>query len=178
MRKVKTLGTSSQSRVWPRRLKIMKLIKLTKDKYSIIDDEDYETISKNKWSAYKGHNTYYACRTIKKDKKKTSVQMHRTILKLTDPSLVVDHVNGNGLDNRKENLRICTDSQNLMNRSKPKNNTSGYKGVSYSKSKKKYTAQIGINWKVYNLGFYDTAEEASKVYQERAKKEFGKFYKK
>ena len=115
----------------------MKTIQLTKNKETVVDDDIFEYLNQYKWNAW--YNTsngqFYACRT--KNYKKangnwTSIQirMHRIVLGIEDGDVHVDHVNGNTLDNRKENLRICNINQNSKNRTrKQKTNTSGYRGV-------------------------------------------------
>src|SRR5258708_31028872 len=120
-----------------------KIIQLTQNQTSIIDDEDFEKINQFNW--YYGKNSY-ATRDIKINKKRKSILLHREIINCLDNQMV-DHINGNTLDNRKENLRICTKSQNGMNRGKQKNNTSGYKGVHFYKANKKWQAYISYNSK-------------------------------
>ena len=87
----------------------------------------------------------------------------------------VDHINNNGLDNRLSNLRVCTRSQNKANSRKYKNNKSGYRGVSWDKSKNKWRAQIGIRGKNYRLGRFNDPLEAYSVYKKAAYKAFGTF---
>lgn len=100
--------------------------------------------------------------------------MHRLLM--TSPTgTMVDHINGNGLDNRKENLRVVTNSQNLMNRGKNKNNTSGYKGVLWDKVRNKWIALIGFNNKNIYLGRFFTKNEAAFAYNAKAEELFGEF---
>ena len=82
--------------------------------------------------------------------------------------MTVDHINRNKLDNRRCNLRVASNSQNCRNREKGKNNTSGYKGVSYKKKNKKFAARITVDGRMHNLGLFKTAEEASLVYNAAA----------
>ena len=100
--------------------------------------------------------------------------MHREILKCPK-GLFIDHINRNGLDNRKNNLRVCSKSQNMMNTLIPKNNTSGYKGVSWSKRDKKWMAYIKIKNKFNNLGYFNIKEQAALAYNDAAKKYHGEF---
>lgn len=89
--------------------------------------------------------------------------MHRLLTNAPKGSQV-DHINGDKLDNRKINLRVCTHSQNQINRGKQKNNTSGFKGVYPQKQSKKYRAKISVNGKEYHLGYFDCPIEAAKAY--------------
>jgi hypothetical protein len=150
----------------------MKEIKLTQGKFAIVDNEDYEYLNQFKWYAYKHRNTFYA--------KYKSIRMHRLILNIPQ-GLYVDHINHNGLDNRKENLRICTNQQNLHNSLKSYNNKSGFKGVFpliiKHKSKIYYywRVEISCNNKKYYLGTYKTKEIAALAYNEAAIKFHGEF---
>lgn len=125
-----------------------------KGKYTIVSKEDYQELSKYKWYATdKGHRrTKYARGTLN-GKFKHSTGMHRVILGVTGkPHLLVDHINGNGLDNRRENLRIATPSKNASNVSLRRDNTSGYKGVSYRKDRGTWRTEIrkdgkNVYWK-------------------------------
>jgi len=101
-------------------------------------------------------------------------QLHRKITNCPD-NMEVDHINRNPLDNRRENLRVCTHSQNCMNRPKQSNNTTGYKGVTYRKRDRRYEAQIKAKGKKYWLGSFTTAEEASQAYKEAATRHHGQF---
>jgi hypothetical protein len=89
--------------------------------------------------------------------------------------LHIDHINGNTLDNRKANLRICTRAENNCNIKRRKNNTSGYKGVSFDKRKKKWSAYISKNYKHYFLGYFVTPEEAYIAYCKASKKYHGEY---
>lgn len=84
----------------------------------------------------------------------------------------IDHINGNPLDNRLENLRLATNSQNQQNRPAPKNNTSGYRGVTWHKSANKWMARICYKRKRITIGLFDNAEDAYKAYKEKAKNIF------
>jgi hypothetical protein len=102
--------------------------------------------------------------------------MHRRILKLKPgDGKCTDHTNHDGRDNRKINLRICTNNENLRNRPKNCNNTSGFKGVSWHKRDKKWTAQIQVNFRLKFLGYFNDRVEAAKVYNRAAIKYFGEF---
>ncbi len=104
--------------------------------------------------------------------------MHREILGLDHGDRrQVDHINGDGLDNRKENLRICDTSKNVINRSIGKINTSGYKGVNWRKKSKKWVARIGFNNKRIYLGDFNNKEDAARAYDTAALKYYGEFAK-
>lgn len=152
----------------------MKKIKLTQGKYALIDDEDFDRVSKFKWWTQRCINSSYAVRVEFLNRKRRIVYMHRFILNHTS-DLEIDHKNGNGLDNRKNNLRPVTHQQNSMNRAIGKNNSSGYKGVSFKIKTGKYYACIIINGKFVHLGVFLNALDASKAYEKKAKEVFGEF---
>lgn len=140
---------------------------------AIIDAEDFEKVSAHHWHL---DDAGYARTNIWEGGKKSAApRMHRIILPGIETSLHIDHINGNRLDNRKENLRVATCSQNVMNRGKQANNTRGYKGVIYDKSRGKWRAEITANKKSHYLGRFDTAEEAALAYNEAAKELHGEF---
>jgi hypothetical protein len=145
----------------------MKTINLSgekgKGKFVIVDDEDFENLNKYSWNI---HPQGYATRFMKR--------MHRVIMNCPQ-GMVIDHINGDKLDNRKENLRICTQLENSRNKRSFPKNTSGYRGVSFDKNKGKFRAFIWVNGKNKSLGYFKNAIEASKVYIEANKKYFGKF---
>ncbi len=143
-----------------------KLIQLTKGLYAIVWASDYDWLSQWVWcAAYcKCTDTYYAERGDRQGKrgKQERIKMHRLIMGLQGgDSLEVDHINTSAtLDNRRDNLRLATRGEQQHNRRKQRNNTSGYKGVSYHKLMNKYRATIAHNYKVEQLGYRDTAEAA------------------
>jgi len=92
------------------------------------------------------------------------------------PTSQIDHINCKKDDNRLVNLRLATPAENQWNRGKPVNNTTGFKGVSWSKKSNKYQAQISKNGKKIHLGFFNSAEQASKAYKDFAKEHTGEFY--
>ena len=158
----------------------MKQIKLTRGLVVLVDDSDYEELSKYKWFA--SHrlvtDSFCAARNIKiSGGKKTLVYMHRQILGLErgDPRQG-DHQNHNPLDNRRNNLRICTMQQNLMNRSiSSSNKTSRFKGVCWQKSRKKWLVQISIKGVLKTLGRFLVEKDAALAYNKAAKESYGEF---
>ena len=147
-----------------------KLIPLTQAKFAIVDAEDYEWLNQYKWHAKKHKNTSYA-ETQKNGK---LIKMHRLITS-APPHLFVDHRDHNGLNNRRYNLRLCTNQQNVFNRRPRPGGTSKYKGVYWHKKTKKYTAAIKANGKRYYLGYFDDEIEAAVVYDIKAMELFGEF---
>jgi hypothetical protein len=152
-------------------------IPLTRGKSAIVDPDDYYRLCNDKWFATKNGATFYAKRhTRKKDNSKhSSICMHRIIMNAPD-HLVVDHINYNGLDNRKANLRLATRRQNsihVIRTMKP--GSSKFKGVSRHTGKNKWGAQITSHGKTTFLGYFEDEIEAAKVYDEAAKKFHGEF---
>ena len=154
---------------------IMKRIKLTQGKFATVDDTDYEWLNQWKWCAVKGGHTFYV-HTYNKIGTKSKLQMHRIIMD-AKTGQQIDHRNGNGLDNKRENLRFSTQSQNCMNQ-KPKGNTSKFKGVSWHKINKKWRAMIcepNTGGRSRHIGCYDSEVDAGKAYDRAAIKYFGEF---
>jgi len=145
----------------------MKTINLTKNAVAIVDDEDFEHLSKWKW--HLSVNGYAARRTKKINNKSIMVYMHRVLMKLHyGDKEQVDHADMDKLNNQKTNLRFCNKSTNSMNRLVQKNNLSGFKGVSYIPKKKRWFARIMVDRKVTYLGMYKTPEEAHLAYKNAA----------
>lgn len=147
----------------------MKKIKLTRGKYAIVDDEDFEWLNQWKWYC-SGYEYVVRSETGVKSNLRQNIFLHR-ILMNTPKGMETDHINGNKLDNRKSNLRICTRSQNEINKSLGINNTSGFKGVSWHKNRKKWQGKIQKK----HLGYFDKKKNAIKTYNKTAKKLFGEF---
>jgi hypothetical protein len=153
----------------------MKEIELTNGGVALVDDEDFDDLSKHKWLSHKEGNTAYAWRHEKKGfRQYGKVKMHRQILN-PKKSEHVDHINGNGLDNRRDNIRVCTAQQNQMNRQNHGAHSSIYKGVSFHKKNKMWRATINLKGKQLYAGCYSTPEAAAIAYNEKAVELFGEF---
>ncbi|HEY1248826.1 MAG TPA: HNH endonuclease [Nitrososphaera sp.] len=144
-------------------------IPLTQGKVAFVDDDDLDLVDGYKWYAQRtAEGRWYAATMIRG----YVVLMHRLLMNAQD-GIEVDHINGNTLDNRRENMRFATRSQNMQNARKRKGTTSKYKGVSWQRGK--WIVQIQINGKCSYLGRYSDEEEAARVYDEAAKEAFGEF---
>lgn len=140
----------------------------------ICDLDDWENLKKYTWSL---SNSGYAYSKIVVAGHDMTIQFHNMILPLQDDDRVVDHINTNKLDNRRNNLRYCSRQQNNINKSTlNRNNTSGFRGVNYSKSMKKWQAQIMINRRKIIIGYYDKKEDAYQARLEAEKKYFNPLF--
>jgi len=145
-------------------------IPLTRGKFALVDAEDYYQLAQFKWHTETGTKTFYAVR----NHAGKQVKMHRAIM--AAPShLLVDHINHNGLDNRKANLRLCTRAQNNCNVVSRKGSASKYKGVNWYKVGKKWTASVRSNKKFYHLGYFTDETAAARAYDKRASQLHGRF---
>jgi hypothetical protein len=156
----------------------MKLLKLSQGLFAKVDDDDYEFLAQHKWFAKKERHVFYACRSVKDGNSYKTIRMHREILKPNNHELVCDHINGDGLDNRKSNLRLCTLSENRINSAQRKMNNAGAKGVVKREGENRYYAFISVNKKRIHLGTFDNLEDASTAYQIAAKQHHGEFARK
>lgn len=153
----------------------MKKIELTKGYVALVDDEDYDKLmSYGSWYASVGGRTAYASVKKQINYKRVTYKMHRIIMGVPE-HLMVDHINHNGCDNRKENLRICTQRENTMNITMLSNNKSGVRGVSYSKTANKWHSIIRVCGERIHLGWWSDFEDAVSARKE-AEKKYGYFF--
>lgn len=149
----------------------MKIIKLTKNQETIVDDKYYEYLNTYIWYAciYHIQDTIpkYRVKRYRKNNKNNSIYLHREIMELEGYSIknkLIDHINGNSLDNRIKNLRIANYSQNASNSKLRNNNTSGYKGVCWSKKHNKWLVRIKYNKKSIYIGMFNSIIDAANAY--------------
>ena len=135
-----------------------KYIELTKGLSVLVDDADYEKYNQFNWSSHKNGKKYYPVRKVKIDGKSREIYLHREIMNPTS-GLHVDHINGDSLDCRRENMRLVTQSQNAMNRRLRSDNKTGVVGVSQTRSGK-YMACYSVDGRLKRIGLFPTLEEA------------------
>jgi len=156
---------------------VFRRIPLTQGKYAIVDPDDFDRLREHKWHISRGGGTFYAVRTIRPHNyKRIVIKMHRQILKV--PSRIfVDHINHNGLDNRKANLRPATRTQNNRNRRKVSKAGfhSKYKGLTWYKHQNRWAVRIMADRKSIFLGYFQNEINAAKAYDTAARKYFGEF---
>jgi len=155
-------------------------IPLTQGFVALVDDEDYERCNKHKWYACFSGTKVYA-RTCIKGKIPIWMRLHRFIMSPL-PDQQIDHINNDGLDNRKENLRIATSTQNIANTPKHKTHngttpSSKYKGVCFFKATGGWVTYLRLHGKQMHLGYFTSEIEAAKAYDKKAKELFGEFAK-
>lgn len=161
----------------------MKEIPLTRSMVAFVDDQDFERISRHKWHPRKGRYTWYAVRsiTVRCPKIRQTVHMHREILGLQfKDGIEGDHRDGDGLNNQRANLRVCTEEQNNRNQKARKDWLhSKYKGVSrdHRRPAGNWFARICVNRVRHRIGSFKTEEAAALAYNEAAKVHFGEFAK-
>ena len=149
----------------------------------LYDAEDEDKINKYNWSVHKQHHCFYVITSMPHPdggftrggrRRRTTLCLHRLVAD-TPKGMDTDHINGDGLDNRKQNLRICTHAENMCNRRLGKNNKSGFKGVNWRKDDKTWHAQIRHNKKKIHIGYFKDKEEAAKAYDRKAIELQGEF---
>jgi hypothetical protein len=154
----------------PRPVTGARWIPLTKSTFALVDECDFNSIASKVWAYSHG----YATRDAPYREGKYKIFMHHEVLGL-GRSARIDHANGNSLDNRKQNLRVATQRQNLQNMSIRKDNTTGYKGVQWTPHTKRFRARIKVNSRVIHLGYFIKASDAGRAYDLAAKQYFGAF---
>jgi hypothetical protein len=151
----------------------MKLIPLSQGMFTQVDDDIFDYLNQWKWCVLKGKNNYYAQRTIRINGKRKSLLLHRAIMNISS-IFEIDHIDGNGLNNQRVNLRACNHKQNSRNRHKHKG-VSIYKGVSFIKNRNAYSSEMYFNNKHIYLGYFKIEEDAAKAYDVKARELFGEF---
>jgi|SRR6516162_8902626 hypothetical protein len=141
---------------------------------ALIDDQDQPLITGD-WTILRGKRTFYAARGRGSRNNRRYWYMHRVILGITDPKVQADHINGNGLDNRRVNLRIVTNKQNSHNSRPHRDGSSKYRGVSWDQSRRRWRAQYAIDGRPKFLGRFDSEVEAAKAYDDAVLKRSGEF---
>lgn len=157
----------------------MKEIPLTQGYVAVIDDEDFERLSGYIWRATVRHRKYgnacvYAQRHVRRGDGVWTVQYMHSLISEAPAGMVTDHVDGDGLNNRRANLRVCTRSENQHN-SRPRGGTSRYKGVCWDSHAKKWKAYIAVCGKLHNIGLFARETDAAQAYDAAAMKLHGEF---
>jgi hypothetical protein len=153
----------------------MKQISLTQGKVAIVDDQDYAYLMQYNWCYMKSGNGGYAMRWVGPRDHQRAIFMHQIVAARCGIKDCTDHMNQNKLDNRRNNLRGATSSQNGANRGKNRNNKSGYKGVSWIERLQKWRAYITVNRRQHHLKLWEYKVDAAKAYNQAALKYFGKY---
>jgi hypothetical protein len=153
----------------------MKSIPVAGGYFALVDDEDYEEMSKLRWHTAKGRKTIYASTNVKRETGGySSVGMHRMINK-TPAGFHTDHIDGDGLNNQRSNLRTASRTENARNRSPNTGCASQFKGVHWNKRKRRWVASIRVNKKSVFLGLHKSEQAAADAYSRAASQYFGEF---
>jgi hypothetical protein len=156
----------------------VKWIPLTQGKEAIVDDCDYDHLMQWRWFYHwKGRSTGYAQRAEYANGQQNKVYLHRVVAERCGLETVgrqIDHVDGDGLNNCRNNLRVATNRQNAGNQKRQCNNTSGFNGVVWAQRERKWRARIGEGGRQH-LGYFDDPRDAARAYNEAAMKHFGEF---
>ena len=145
-------------------------MKISKEDNDILQSRSWQSVKTSKHT----YSSYLKARIHGKTTYLHRLVMERVLSRKLKTSERIDHINGDGTDNRRENLRMCTQGQNLANQPKRKNGTSKYKGVSLTKSGK-WVAQITVNYKHFALGCYELESQAAIAYNKAAKQFSGEY---
>lgn len=151
----------------------MRAVKISNGMLAVVDDSDFDRVNSRNW--YFDDVGYARTNEWRDGRKSAAPRMHRFILNDIPANLHIDHINGNKLDNRRSNLRVCTASQNASNRGAQSNNSTGFKGVCYDKARGRFKAEIAYGGKRKHIGRFDTALEAAQAYNDAALKYHGEF---
>jgi len=147
-----------------------KEILLSRGFVAVVDDSDYDELSRSKWYTRTSGRKNYASRKSNVDGKQITISMHQMIL-----GKGADHIDGDGLNNRRDNLRLATPQQNLWNQLPCRGGTSGRKGVSWHKNAKKWRSTITLNGRHIHIGYFNSEDEAASAYDEAAVRLFGEY---
>lgn len=152
----------------------MKLITLTQGLAATVDDDDFEALSAHKWYATQARLLYYAARAIPISEGGGKILMHRLLFDFPK-GMSIDHIDGDGLNNCRANLRLATHAENMRNRGRQKNNSSGFKGVFWDDSSKQWMSRIKVEGRPIYLGLFSTPAEAYVAYCAAAVELHGEF---
>lgn len=153
----------------------MREIKLTQGKVALVDDSDFDFLNQYKWYARKDGKNFYANRHKRIEGKLTTITMHGALVEY-QPGTEIDHKDGNGLNNQRSNLRLCTRIENQRNSRPMCNKThSRFKGVSWNRRHNRWRARVTSDNITISLGCFETEIEAAIAYDQAAKKLHGEF---